>query len=159
MQKSRRVAAAMLTAAALAGSAMTASSAVASTVPYLLKTSLAPSLPSDPVLHEVTAGSAPWSLKRGFFTLQSNGDVRVNIRGLIIPPLGNPGPVTSVDAALYCANETTPAFTTPTAPLSKKGNALIQATVTVPSSCLTPVVLINPLGISSIYIASSGFMF
>jgi hypothetical protein len=28
--------------------------------------------------------------------------------------------------------------------------------VTVPSSCLAPVVLINPLGISKIYIATSG---
>ncbi|HXN36539.1 MAG TPA: hypothetical protein VN892_00725 [Solirubrobacteraceae bacterium] len=160
MRISRRVAAALVTPAALAGSALTAGSAVATPEPFLLKTSLAPSIPSDPMLHGVTAGGAPWKLKRGFFALQKNGQVRVNIRGLIIPELGSPGPVTTVDAALYCGSEMekTAAFTTPSVPISKKGNALIEATVSVPSSCLAPVVLIEPNGISSIYITTSGFM-
>jgi hypothetical protein len=160
MRISRRAAAALATMAALAGSALTAGSAVATPEPFLLKTALAPSVPSDPMLHGVTAGGAPWKLKRGFFALQKNGQVRVNIRGLIIPELGSPGPVTTVDAALYCGSEMekTASFTTPSVPISKKGNALIEATVSVPSSCLAPVVLIEPNGISSIYITTSGFM-
>ncbi len=160
MRISRRVAAALITTGALAGSALTAGSAMATPEPFLLKTALAPSVPSDPMLHGVTAGGAPWVLKRGFFALQKNGQVRVNIRGLIIPELGSPGPVTTVDAALYCGSEMekTAAFTTPSVPISKKGNALIETTVSVPSSCLAPVVLIEPNGISSIYITTSGFM-
>jgi hypothetical protein len=77
--------------------------------------------------------------------------------GLIIPELGTPGPVTSVDAALYCANETTPAVMTGTFPLSERGNAQIVARVKLPSTCQTPALLINPLGVGSIYIATSGF--
>jgi hypothetical protein len=164
MRISRRAAAALGVTAALAGSSMTASGALATSTipePVLLKTALAPSVPSDPMLHGVTAGGAPWKLHRGFFTLLTNGQVRVNIRGLIIPELGTPGPVTTVDAALYCGSETekTAAFTTPSVPLSKKGDALIETTVTPPSKCLAPVVLIEPNGSSAVYITSSGFMF
>ena len=123
----------------------------------LLNATLAPSVPTAPVLHGVVPGSAPWVINASTFSLLSNGNVKVSIQGLIIPELGNPGPVTSVDAALYCANETTPAFTTATAPLNEKGNGTITAKVTLPKTCLTPVVLINPLGIGSIYIAATGF--
>ena len=74
----------------------------------------------------------------------------VKINGLVIPELAPPGPVTSVDAAIYCANETTPAAMTNTFPLSERGNATIAALVKLPPTCLTPALLINPLGIGSI---------
>jgi hypothetical protein len=149
---------ALLTVALLAGSALTTgAAAAASTNRANLGTSLAPSVPSDPVLHGVTAGSAPWVIKQSSFQLLPNGQVVVLIRGLVIPELGTPGPVTSVDAALYCGNETTPAATTQSVPLSEQGNALIVSRVSLPATCLTPAVLINPNGIGAIYIATSGF--
>jgi hypothetical protein len=160
MRISRRGAVALLTTVALAGSAgATATSAVAAPR-ALLNSAIAPSVPTDPMLHGVTAGGAPWVIKKGlsFIHLLNNGELQVKIKGLVIPELGTPGPVTSVDASLYCANETTPAATTATFPLSKKGNAMIEETIVLPSKCLTPVVLINPLGIDSIYIATSGFV-
>ena len=141
-------------AALLCASAMTATAASASP---LLRSSVAPSLPTDPILHEVTPGSAPWVLRGGVIRLSSAGMLHVRVRGLIIPELGTAGPVTSINASLFCANETTPAAVTPTAPLSQKGNGTIEAQVSLPETCLTPVVLINPLGITSIYIATSGF--
>jgi len=154
---SRRAALALLTAVVFGSSATMAASAVASPGQPSLVATLAPSVPSDPVLHGVTAGSAPWVLKQSAVQLLSNGEVQVAIRGLVIPTLGTPGPVTSVEAALYCGNETTPAATTASAPLSEQGNALIVSHVTLPSSCQTPVALITPNGIGSIYIATSGF--
>ena len=156
MHLSRRLALTLLAAALLAVPAATAASAAAAPVTPVLITSLAPSVPTDPVLHGVTPGSAPWVLKQSVAAL-NNGVLVVSIHGLIIPELGTPGPVTSVDAALYCANETTAAVTTKTFPLSEKGNALIIEHVTLPSTCQTPALLINPLGIGSIYIATSGF--
>ena len=155
MHLPRRMALALLTTAVVVGSATT-SNALAAPVTPGFTTSLAPSVPADPVLHGVTAGSAPWVLKNSVAVLD-NGLLVVNVRGLIIPGLGTPGPVTSVDGALYCANETTPAVTTGTFPLSEQGNAQIVARVKLPSTCQTPALLINPLGIGSIYIATSGF--
>jgi len=173
MQISKRTVVALLTTAALAGSATTAVSAMAGSSPSpkaapagllqtlglntVLKTSLTPSVPTDPMLHGVTAGGAPWVLTRGNLRLLANGDLVVSIKGLIIPSLGNAGPVTTVDAALYCGTDTTAAVTSPSVPLSQSGNALIVTRVTLPSSCLAPVVLINPNSIPSIYIAASGF--
>jgi hypothetical protein len=119
--------------------------------------SLEPSQVTGPMLHGVAPGPAPWVIGNSSVQINGNGQVTVNIQGLVIPELGTPGPVTSVDAALYCAEDTMAAAVTPTAPLNEKGNATINATVTLPEKCHTPVVLINPLGISSIYIAETGF--
>ena len=141
----------------IATSGFANASTTPSVVDALLDTSLIPSVPADPTLHGVAAGSAPWVLKHGLFRLAGNGEVQVFLRGLVIPELGTPGPVTSVDAAIYCADETTAAATTSSVPLSGQGNATITTRVSLPASCLTPVVLINPNGISSIYITSSGF--
>ena len=164
MQASRRITLALIAAAVLVGSATTAASAVAAPavsfpvpVVNLLASRLTPSVPTDPSLHGVTAGSAPWVLKASRFQLLSNGALTAAVRGLIIPELGTPRPVTSIDASVYCGNETTAAATTGTVPLSDKGDAVIATKVTLPKSCLAPIVLINPLGISAIYIAASGF--
>jgi len=164
MQISRRTTVALLTTAALAGSATAAavvgSAASAHTTTHakvVLTSSLLPSEPSFPSLHGVTTDRAPWLLKSGTLRLSTNGELRAKIRGLIIPELGTAGPVTTVDASLYCAEETTPAATTPSVPLSTNGDATIDTTVKLPVLCQAPVVLINPNGISSIYIASNGF--
>jgi hypothetical protein len=152
-----RFAAVLVATAALAVSAMTGASALAAPVTPVLTSTLAPSVPTDPVLHGVTAGGAPWVLKASALQLLSNGYVAVAIKGLVIPELGTPGPVTTVDAAIYCGNETTAAATTKSVPINGKGNATIIDKVTLPASCLTPAVLINPNSIPSIYIATSGF--
>src|SRR5690349_19225963 len=120
MPRSRRTALALLTAAMLVGSAMTASSALAGSEIPDLTTSVAPSVPTAPVLHGVAPGSAPWVVQSSVVQL-NEGFLAVRLRGLIIPELGTPGPVTSVDAALYCGNETKPALMTKTFPLSEDG--------------------------------------
>jgi hypothetical protein len=157
MQMLRRMAVAFLTTAVIAGLTATAAGAFSPPAKSLVTSSLAPSVPTDPKLHSVEAGGAPWVLKASLFHLDSTGNVQVVIRGLIIPGLGTPGPVTTVDASLYCANETTPAATTQSVPISQAGNAEIVAKVKLPSLCQTPAVLINPNSIGSIYIATSGF--
>jgi hypothetical protein len=157
MQMLRRIAAALLATAVIAGLTATAAGAFSPPATSLVTSSLAPSVPNDPALHGVAAGKAPWVLKASLFHLDSAGNVQVVIRGLIIPELGTPGPVTTVDASLYCANETTAAATTHSVPISQAGNATIVAKVKLPSLCQTPAVLINPNSIGSIYIATSGF--
>jgi hypothetical protein len=157
MQMLRRMAVALLTVAVIVGLAAPAAGASSPPAKSLVTSSLAPSVPTDPKLHEVAAGGAPWVLKASVFHLDSAGNVQVVIRGLIIPGFGTPGPVTTVDASLYCANEETAAAMTQSAPISRAGDAEIVAKVKLPALCQTPAVLINPNGIGKIYIATSGF--
>ena len=172
MRVSKRAAVALLATAALAGAGTTAISALGhdgaggrSDHPdhggaTVLKTTLAPSVPSDPMLHGAAAGGAPWVLRRGEARLRRDGRLAVRVRGLVIPTApgnGTPGPVTTVSASLYCGNDTTAVGTTPSAPISRSGNARMAGQFSLPAKCLAPVVLVHPNGNGAAYIAASGF--
>jgi hypothetical protein len=173
MQLSKRRAVAVLTAAALAGSATTAVSAAGHGRGdggadasgghgdrALLDTSLAPSVPSDPMLNGASAGGAPWVLERGEAVLKRDGRLRVRIRGLVIPTApgnGTPGPVMTVSASLYCGGSSTATGTTPPAPISSGGDASMEGPVSLPAKCLAPTVLVHPNGAAGVYIAATGF--
>lgn len=126
-----------------------------------LNTPLAPSVPTDPMLHGNAAGGVPWVLKFGDARIRDNGRIDVVIRGLVIPVApgnGTPGPVTTVSASLYCGADSTPAVgTTASVPISTAGNARIRDQFTLPAKCLAPTVLIHPNGSATTYIAASGF--
>ncbi len=172
MQVSKRTGVAILSAAALAGSAATGVTAVANDRTNsghhhgdtaggtVLNATLAPSVPSNPSLHEVAPGMAPWVLNQGEVRLRRDGRLRVHVRGLVIPSPpgdGTPGPVMTVSASLYCGNDTTAVGTTPPVPISRSGDARIDGQLSLPSKCLAPVVLVHPNGIATLYIAASGF--
>jgi hypothetical protein len=131
----------------------------------LIKESLAPSQPppTDPPFHGVNPGGAPWKLKFGDVRLKSNGHLDLRVKGLVIPALGTPGPVTAISAALYCGADanTMAADATPQVPLSRKGDARIHDTsFSVPSTCLAPVILVQPHGTGvppNLYIAVDGW--
>jgi hypothetical protein len=129
----------------------------------LIKESLAPSLPSDPAFHGVSAGGAPWVLKRGEVRLKRGGKFNLRVKGLVIPGApgnGTPGPVNTISASLYCGadSNTAAADTTPQVPISRKGDARIRDnSFTVPSTCLAPVVLVHPNGNTTAYIAVDGW--
>jgi hypothetical protein len=124
----------------------------------LLKTTLAPSVPTDPAIDAVSPGGVPWVLARGEARLRANGDLRLEVRGLLIPSgqfAGTTGPVTTVSASLYCGG--TVEGRTPSTQLSSHGNADMDGIVTVPAKCLAPTVLVHPNGGAAAYIAASGF--
>jgi hypothetical protein len=125
----------------------------------VLRTTLAPSVPSDPSFHGVAPGGVPWVIEHGSAQLKANGELEVEIEGLVIPSLGTAGPVGSVSASLYCGPDTTTAAAavTGTVPLSQQGDAQIDAHVSLPSNCLAPILLINPNGGAARYIAVSGW--
>jgi hypothetical protein len=173
MQISKRVIIGMLSAAALLGSGATAVTAAGHDgggrqggddgrhrEVSVLETTLAPSSPTDPVLHGVSPGAAPWALRHGEATLRRDGRLRVNVRGLVLPGApgnGTPGPVTTVSASLHCGADTAAVGTTPSAPISRAGDARMRGTLTLPAKCLAPVVLVHPNGNAAAYIAASGF--
>ena len=126
----------------------------------LIDESLAPSQTTDPAFHGVSPGGAPWVLTRGDVRLKRDGKLDLDLKGLVIPALGTPGPVTTVSASLYCGadSSTTAAATTQQVPLSPKGDARIRdAVFSVPSTCLAPVILVEPNGSTTIYIALDGW--
>jgi hypothetical protein len=169
MKVSKGSAVTMLSVAALAGSATTAVSAAGKDGgsqrghhhrSRVFETSLAPSLPGDPMLNGATAGGAPWVLRRGEAELSSAGRLQVRVRGLVIPVApgnGTPGPVTTVSASLYCGGASTATGTTPSVPISRTGDAEITGQLSLPAKCLAPTVLVHPNGLTGVYIAASGF--
>jgi hypothetical protein len=126
----------------------------------VLHTSLAPSVPTDPMLLGASPGAVPWVIRRGEADLKANGRLDVDIRGLVIPTgmfAGTTGPVKMVSASLYCDSNTTPVGTSASVPITTDGKADIEATFSLPAKCLTPALLIHPNGANTTYIAASGF--
>jgi hypothetical protein len=129
----------------------------------LIEASLAGSLPTDPTFHGVSPGGAPWVLKRGDVTLKRDGKLTLEVKGLVIPSPpgdGTPGGVATISASLYCGADadTAAADTTDQVPISRKGDARIRdESFDVPSTCLAPVVLVHPNGITTRYIAADGW--
>ena len=123
----------------------------------LLRSTLAPTVLSDPTIHGVARGGVPWQLDRGQVRLRRDGRLSVDIRGLLVVGTGTTGPVHSVGASLFCGADTTAAATTASVPLSSGGDARIDARVSLPAKCLAPAVLVHPNGNTAAYIAASGF--
>jgi hypothetical protein len=168
MHVTKRSAVGLLSAAALGWSAITGAVSALGHSDHghhrgktLFQATLAPSVPSDPMIHGVAAGGLPWVLDSGQARLRRDGRLSVRVRGLVLPgPPGNgtPGPVTTVNASLYCGSDTTPAVaTTASVPLSSAGDARIKERVTLPAKCLAPIVLVHPNGGAGVYIAATGF--
>jgi hypothetical protein len=173
MHVTTRSAIGVLSAAALAGSAIGGVSAFGHddngqgnhgrhNGATVFRSAVAPSLPGPPTIHGVNAGGVPWVLRSGEIRIRRGGRFQVRVRGLVIPnPPGDntPGPVSTISASLYCGadTDTTAAATTGQVPLSRKGNARVDQHVTLPSTCLAPIVLVHPNGITGTYIASSGW--
>jgi hypothetical protein len=121
-------------------------------------------MPTDPAIHGVTAGGAPWVLDRGSVRLNADGRIRIAIEGLVIPvahgslPAGTARPVTVVSASLYCAPDASAAVaTTRSVPISEEGDARIDDTISLPATCLAPIVLVHPNENNAAYIASTGW--
>jgi hypothetical protein len=124
----------------------------------VLQQHLVGSILSDSPIHGAVRGGLPWQ-GGGDASLGWNGRFEARIRGLVIPGMGNPGPVTTITISLYCAPDSsaTAAFTTDPVPLSPHGDAFVRQHVTAPVRCLAPVLLVHPNGAAAAYIAATGF--
>jgi hypothetical protein len=125
----------------------------------LVRSGLAPSVPSDPAFHGIAAAGAPWVLSGSSVRLKASGELDISIDGLILPSLGTAGPVTTVSASLLCGGDANAnrAATTGTFPLSQAGDARIEETLSLPATCLAPIFVIHPNGGTARYIAVSGW--
>jgi len=126
--------------------------------PVLLRSGLVGSTPAPagPTLFGIIPGSAPWVIDRGRVRLDTYGNLDVRVRGLVIPtaPANGTNPVPSLSASVVCNGAVV--ATTGTVAFNTKGNARIDTTVSVPSPCLAPAVLVHPNAVTAVYIAASG---
>jgi hypothetical protein len=126
----------------------------------LLRTGVAPSLPTDPALHGVPAAGAPWVIDEGSIRLSGDGRLRIRVEGFVIPtaPQNGTNPLSTLSASLFCGADSTPAAATTTAvPFSPAGDARIDQQLVLPAVCLAPIVLLHPSGNTARYIGVSGF--
>jgi len=118
------------------------------------------------IIAGVQSGGAPWTVKHGSAGLNVDGQLHVELKNLILPQLGNAGPVTSVSASLVCGGSGgTVVVTTDAVPLSSDGNADIETRISISSTCFAPIVLVraaafngNPLPQPGPWIAATGLV-
>jgi len=108
----------------------------------------------------VLSGGAPWVVKEGKITLDSDGRLKVRVKGLVIgegalangnpvPPglIGTVAGITTVHAALTCGGPGggVPFTITPTdgVPIDSDGDFTIDAHISIPDVCAQPIVLIR----------------
>ena len=100
----------------------------------------------------VAGGGAPWSIDAAQAELTSDGRLEVSVTGLVLTNTGV-NPVASFRAVLSCqtidgmGNPAVVNLSTGDFPATSTGDAIIEQTLTLPSSCLAPIVFVtNPTG-------------
>src|SRR6266852_158184 len=129
-----------------------------------LKSTLLGSTPGQ-IIGGVSAGGAPWTVSKGHANLNTDGSLKVDIKGLVLLSVGTTGPVTEVSASLVCGGGGgVVVATTGAVPLTVTGNAHIHDKVAVPPACIAPAILVRvaavngtPLAQPGAFISATGF--
>ena len=129
----------------------------------VFRSSLAPCIAGGPTVHGVGPCLDSWTLEEGSVRLGEGGKLELDVEGLVVAATGTASPVTGIRAALFCGadTDTGPAATSGVVPLSPNGDASIDTTLALPSTCVAPIVVLNfqkgPALITGRYIALTGF--
>lgn len=126
----------------------------------IISASVAPSVPTDPMIFGVVAGGAAWTIDHGHARLGNRGALEVDVRGLVLT-MTKANPVPDLAASVFCDGAAV-ATTAPVA-FSSGGDAHIHACVTLPGFCAAPAILLNPATsgstsgvLTAVYIAFDG---
>jgi len=131
--------------------------------PMLLKFSSMVGVPSgltgansQSPLRGINGGGIPWVLTSANGFLKSNGDLKIEVEGLVLAAGANAGsnPITSFRGLVSCVsndgsfvNILTDPFPATTGPaLSGGGDAEIEATLALPHPCIAPIVFVTSPG-------------
>lgn len=124
----------------------------------LFRSTIIGSNPNE-IIAGVTSGGASWQVSRARTSLSKSGNLRVTLRGLVLVSTGV-SPVTQIAASLVCGGSGgAVAATTNAFGLTTDGNADVEQQITLPSSCLAPVVIVRAVGATGpgAFIAATGF--
>ena len=111
------------------------------------------------IIGGVLSGGAAWQVAKGRTSLSEDGNLRVVVRGLVLVSTGV-SPVSQIAASLVCGGSGgAVAATTDAFALSTDGNAETAQKITLPNSCLAPVVIVRAVGANgpAAFIAATGF--
>jgi hypothetical protein len=110
---------------------------------------------SNPI-RGVKGGGLPWQIAEGQGELAGNGKLQVEVQGLVLldgppvpPALRGTNPVSSFRAIVSCLTivNGSPATTnvaTGPFPATPTGDSEIDATLSLPSPCLAPIIFVGP---------------
>ena len=92
-----------------------------------------------------------WKLKSGHAQLSSSGKLKVEVKGLVLNDTsvgefnGTPDGVDAVAAAVICNGPSGAAVAAQTdaMPLNKKGDAKVEAKLSLPNGCVGPVIVLR----------------
>jgi len=111
---------------------------------------------SNAPLRGLNGGGIPWMLSRAKGSLDTSGDLKIEVTGLVLASGANAGtnPVAAFKGLVSCVNAdgsfttvSTGTFPATTGAASAGGgNADIEATVTLPSPCIAPIVFVTSGG-------------
>ncbi len=100
------------------------------------------------ILRGVPGGGAPWVISSGQGSLDSDGNLEVEVTGLVLAPsvpvVGGTNPVPNFKAIVSCLNAdaTTTNVSTGPFPASTDGNAEIQARIELANPCFAPIIFV-----------------
>ena len=103
--------------------------------------------PTKVAIGDVPSCGKVWKLGSGSAELKKDGDIEVEVKGLVLNDAstgtanGTPDGVDGVAAAVVCGGKVS--AQTDVVPLSKEGDAKVKAKVSVPSDCKTPIIVLR----------------
>ncbi len=103
--------------------------------------------PTKTAIGDVRSCGKVWKLASGSAKLKKDGTLTAEVKGLVLDDAstgkfnGTPDGVDGVAAAVVCGGKV--AAQTAVVPLSKAGDASVNATVSVPSDCMSPVIVLR----------------
>lgn len=107
-------------------------------------------------LRGIAGGGLPWMLTSASGQLKSDGELKIEVEGLVLAAGANAGsnPIGSFRAIVSCArqdgsfaNILTDAFPATTGPATNGGgNADIETTVSLPQPCIAPIIFVTSPG-------------
>lgn len=107
-----------------------------------------------------------WKLKSGEVDLDRDGDIEVEVRGLVLNDAstgefnGTADGVTQVVVSLVCGGSKAAVVAeSDRFPLSKDGNASIETKLRMPAQCIAPIVLVREIWDGKVggWLAATGF--
>ncbi len=113
--------------------------------------------PANPV-RGLDGGNAPWAITEGQGQLSATGDVEVEVKGLIVAPLGF-NPVPNFQVIVSCLTTSNQVVNVSAGNMEMEdvaaGNAHLETHVTLPSTCNAPIVFVTSPGTPARWFAAS----